>query len=160
MEVLVTCQGEEIHRMHGLNEAVFRCASPRMVEFRLIVENRLLGQYRGDGVIIATPTGSTAYSLSAGGPIVDSNLRAFIVTPIASNIIHRRPMVVSGQRSIKIESLDARDSLICIDGQTIINLLSEYEVVVRQLPMPLRTVNLTGMSFFDNLENRLRRKED
>lgn len=160
MEVVVTYQGEEIHKMHGLNEVVFRCASPRLVEFRLNVEDRLLGQYRGDGVIIATPTGSTAYSLSAGGPIVDSSLQAFIVTPIASNIIHRRPMVVSAQRSILIEPVEVRDSLICIDGQTIINFLNEYGVKVRKLPIPLRTVNLTGMSFFDNLENRLRRKED
>ncbi len=160
MEVNVWHKGELVRKMHGLNEVVFRCNAPRQVEFRLNVDNRLLGIYRGDGVIIATPTGSTAYSLSAGGPIVDSNLQALIVTPIASNIIHRRPMVVSAERSISVNPVNIKDAVICVDGQSYLDFDRDYEVRVKKLENSMQTVNLTGMSFFDNLEKRLRRKED
>lgn len=159
MEVEV-CDGEfPIMTVGGLNEVIFRSTAPQIIELMLYVKDRSQGIYRGDGLIVATPTGSTAYSLSAGGPIVDPSLQAFVVTPIASSITHRRPLVISSQHPLIIKPRDARETVICVDGQVHINFEPEYNVRIKQAPNPLRMVNLTGALLFDNLEGRLRRNE-
>lgn len=159
MEVEVLDGDLPIMTVGGLNEVVFRSTAPRIVELMLYVKERSQGVYRGDGLIVATPTGSTAYSLSAGGPIVDPSLQAFVVTPIASSITHRRPLVIGAQHPLVIKPRDARDAVICVDGQIQMDFEPEYSVRIQQAANPLRMVNLTGALLFDNLEGRLRRNE-
>lgn len=159
MEVEVSDGDLPIMTVGGLNEVVFRSTAPRIIELMLSVKERSQGVYRGDGLIVATPTGSTAYSLSAGGPIVDPSLQAFIVTPIASSIIHRHPLVIGAQHPLVIKPRDARDAVICVDGQVNMEFKPEYSVRIKRALNPLRMVNLTGALLFDNLEGRLRRNE-
>lgn len=159
MEVEVSDGDLPIMTVGGLNEVVFRSTAPRIIELMLSVKERSQGVYRGDGLIVATPTGSTAYSLSAGGPIVDPSLEAFIVTPIASSIIHRHPLVIGAQHPLVIKPRDARDAVICVDGQVNMEFKPDYSVRIMRAANPLRMVNLTGALLFDNLEGRLRRNE-
>lgn len=159
MEVEVVDGDLPIMTVGALNEVVFRSSSPRIIELMLYVKERSQGIYRGDGLIVATPTGSTAYSLSAGGPIVDHSLQAFIVTPIASSITHRRPLVIGAQYPLVIKPRDARDAVICVDGQVHMDFEPGYSVRINRAANPLRMVNLTGALLFDNLEGRLKRNE-
>lgn len=160
LEVSIMKKDIPVNRFYGLNEVLFRTLAPRMVELRLTVDDLPLGLYQGDGLIIATPTGSTAYALSAGGPVVDPDLEAFVITPIASNIIHRRPVVAAAAKTLRIFPLSSPEAVICVDGQIKVDYQKDVVVEIRKAPQPLRLVDLTGTPFFANLEKRLTYSED
>ncbi|HWP95898.1 MAG TPA: NAD(+)/NADH kinase [Syntrophomonadaceae bacterium] len=160
LEIDIFKKQDLIHRIYALNEVIFRSSDPRLVEFRLSIGEQTLGRYLGDGVIVATPTGSTAYSLSAGGPVLDPCLEAFVITPIASHIIHRRPLVAAVHKTLRITPVDSRAAVICVDGQFKLDYQEDFIIEIRKAPQALRMVDLTGVSFFSNLENRLRHNED
>jgi len=101
----------------ALNEAVVRAASMgHMLAYEVFVDGEVVEATRGDGVIVATPTGSTAYSLAAGGPIVDLRLDALLVTPICTSRPHAVPLVVPGGSQIEVEIV-RRDATVIVDGQ-------------------------------------------
>jgi len=103
----------------ALNEAVVRAASMgHMLAYEVLVDGEVLEATRGDGVIVATPTGSTAYSLAAGGPIVDLRLDALVVTPICTSRPYSVPIVVPGDSQIEVEIM-RRDAIVIVDGQFI-----------------------------------------
>lgn len=101
----------------ALNDAVVRSGAARVVEMQVAIDESLLGNYRGDGVICATPTGSTGYSLAAGGPLVWPCMDALVITPINPFVLSTRPLVVDAARSITICSLTTRSVVLTIDGQ-------------------------------------------
>jgi len=146
-----------IDSVYSLNELVIRAASSRMVTFKLIIDEEKSGVYRGDGLIIASPTGSTAYSLSAGGPICDPQLDAFIITPIAPYLIYKRPIVLSPRRILKLTSFVCDNANICIDGQIKRDLNEHSSIVVKKADFKLNLIDFKGLSFLYNIENRLRR---
>lgn len=154
------CQDSEIlESFYCLNELVIRATTPRMVSFNLAIDGQIPGTYRGDGLIIASPTGSTAYSLSAGGPICDPELESFIVTPIAPHFIDIKPLVISSRRILEITPVECQDAIICIDGQIRRDFKSCNRIRVRQAGFKLRLVILKGTDFFSSMGNRLRRIE-
>lgn len=160
LEVAVLHNERILQRTFALNEVIFRSRTSRMVEFVLHINDKILGLYRGDGLILASPTGSTAYSLSAGGPIVDPSLQAFVVTPISSHITHRRPIVLGSQHCLTVEPREVEEALISVDGQVQIDYGPGQRLGIKKALHPLRMVNLSGALFFDNLESRLRRNEE
>lgn len=145
--------------IYGLNELVIRAITPRMVSFNLVIDGENSGTYRGDGLIIASPTGSTAYSLSAGGPICDPQLDAFIITPIAPYFISKRPMVLSSQRVLELTPVECESATICIDGQIQRDFQAHTSVTIKKAETKLNLVDMKGLCFFNNIENRLRRIE-
>ena len=152
------CQNENVlESFYGLNELVIRATTPRMVSFNLAIDGQIPGTYRGDGLIIASPTGSTAYSLSAGGPICDPELESFIITPIAPHFIDTKPLVISSRRSLKITPVECQDVIICIDGQIRRDFKPDNSIKLRQAEFKLQMVDLTETGFFSSMGSRLGR---
>lgn len=143
---------------YALNDAVLHKGGlVRMVPVRLWVDEEEVGLYRADGVIVATPTGSTAYSLSAGGPILDPRQDAIVVTPICPHTMAVRPLVLPPGSEITVEVGSASEEIILtIDGQTGSTLKPGDRVTVRKAERPVRLVRLPGQSFFSLLRRKLR----
>jgi NAD+ kinase len=158
LEVAVFHQQSLLTRVFCLNELLLRSNSPRMLSFALEISGQKLEPYRGDGLIVSTSTGSTAYSLSAGGPVADPQLDVFIVTPVASHIINKRPLVVSPEREISLRLLEEREAVIGIDGQIKMDFAAENRVLIKRAPHPLLMVNLKAKPFFAYIDRSLQRQ--
>ncbi len=133
--VKVIRQGKTIFKSHGLNDAVVTATGiSKVVNLKLFLNDTLLGTFRADGIICATPTGSTAYSMAAGGPIVDSDMEAMIVTPISPFTLSNRPIVVSGDDIIRIQILSHQRTKmnLTVDGQEMFHLLEDDEVIIEK----------------------------
>jgi NAD+ kinase len=116
-----------------------------------------VGTYSADGIILSTPTGSTAYSLSAGGPIIVPTVDCIIATPICPHTLGVRPLVLPGDQVLTIEVLTPSEELILtIDGQEHERLTPGQKVVIRRAELPVRLVRLPGQSFFSTLRRKLR----
>lgn len=142
----------------AVNDVVLeRGASPRMMEVRVFVEGELLGSYLADGVILATPTGSTAYSLSAGGPIVHPKLDALILTPICPHSLSVRPMVLPPDEevAIRVRSDRGEDMALTVDGQLRCRLHPEDTVRVRRAEEKVKLVAFPYRSFYGVLRTKL-----
>jgi NAD+ kinase len=148
-----------VDSLYCINELVIRSNSTRMVTLNLAIDGEKSGIYRGDGLIIASPTGSTAYSLSAGGPICDPQLDAFIITPIASHFICKRPTVLSSDLLLELTPVEYQDAIICLDGQVLRELNVHTRIKIKKAEYRLKLVNMKKWSFLYNLENRLKRLE-
>jgi NAD+ kinase len=162
MMLQVTVQNANQAAQQGccLNEMVVKSAGHQLNNISVEIGSDQVGNFRGDGLMVATPTGSTAYSLSCGGPIVDPEMELMLVTPIASQITSRKPMVVSGNKVIKLASKDRYGSVIRLDGQVEIPLEPNAVVSVQKADYKLNLINLKSTSFFHYIDARLRRSED
>jgi NAD+ kinase len=157
-------RGEAVHgdgtptdHWQALNDIVMHKGGfARMLSVRVIVDGERLGDYNSDGVVIASPTGSTAYSLSAGGPLVTPSLDSIILTPISAHALAIRPIVLPPTVTVTLESLDGPDEvLITVDGQAGTRLASGDTLTVRRAPRAVRIVRFPGNSFFDRLRVKL-----
>src|SRR5439155_2128862 len=114
----VTREGERLSEYVALNDVVItKSAMSRIIRLEVAVDQQLATGYRADGLIISTPTGSTAYCLSAGGPIVDPGMDAMVLTPIASHTLTNRPIVVPGAHRIEVTLDTDQEVMLTIDGQ-------------------------------------------
>lgn len=148
--------GKSVKKFHALNEAVIsQGALARLIKLRTRVNHRKLTMYHADGLIIATPTGSTAYSLSAGGPILYPSIDAFILTPIAPHSFTQKPIVIPADKKIQItvENKSKRINL-SIDGQESFKLEHKDEVVICR-DGTAQFVRLPTESFFKTLREKL-----
>jgi NAD+ kinase len=119
VHVEVLRNGKPIERYRGLNDAVIGTKGiPRLIELRLLLSGSYVGRYRADGVIVATPTGSTAYSMGAGGPIVHPEMQAFILNPICPFTLSNRPLVVPAHEVIEleVEPVQRAEIMLTVDG--------------------------------------------
>ncbi len=115
-----------------------------------------IGRFSGDGVIVATPTGSTAYSLSAGGPILTPELTSLVVTPISAHTMAMRPLVLQAQGSLTIQALDRADQLVLtVDGQSAVPIGLRDRVVIRPGTERVALVRFPDQTFFDTLRRKL-----
>ncbi len=146
-----------VERYRVLNDAVIgKSALARIIELTLEVHGDHVARYRGDGLIIATPTGSTAYNLSAGGPIIEPGLPLLVITPICPHTLSQRPIVVplAGRIEIRLET-PREEVFLTLDGQEGAGL--EYGDVVRLQPsrIGVRLVRTSGRTFYDSLRGKL-----
>jgi NAD+ kinase len=141
----------------GLNDAVVRSAPIfHLVDIGLSIDGESVMTYRGDGLIIATPVGSTAHSLSAGGPILPPNAHMFVVTPICPHTLTQRPLVDSGHKVYEIiPHGQGIATTLVIDGQVQVPLRSGDRVTIRRGKTPFPMVRLPGHSFYRTLRDKL-----
>lgn len=141
----------------ALNDAVATAGTPgRMVSLDLDVDGEHVATYRADGLIIATPVGSTAHSLAAGGPVVEPEARSIVVTPLAAHTLASRPLVLDGARRLTIRRTGARAAkyAMTMDGQRVHSVESAAEVRVRRSDRPLRFLTVVNRSFFATLRKK------
>ena len=140
-----------------LNDIIIvRGAKPHITTLVLSIDGQIIERFRGDGLVVSTATGSSAYSLSAGGPILMPNMKDIIVTPICSHTLNGYTYVATPESEIKI-SLETIESapLICPDGRDFVNLESYDSIVIRRYEKVLKTVCLKKDSFFSNVRKKI-----
>jgi len=153
LEVVVSSAGEEIARTWALNEAsVEKSARERMLEVLIEVDGRPLSRFGADGVVMATPTGSTAYAFSAGGPVVWPEVEALLVVPISAHALFARPLVVSPTSTVAVELQEPRATgVLWCDGRRLVELPEGSRVEVSRHPSPVRFARLHRAPFTDRL---------
>jgi NAD+ kinase len=149
-----------IQTIYSLNELSIKSKTSRMMSLDVRIDNHKHGIYQGDGIIVSTPTGSTAYSLSCGGPIADPKLEALILTPINTYFLDKRPLVISVDKEISLSPRRCQDALITIDGQIKIDWHEGYNVNVKKAAKKLKMVVFRERYFFETIMKRLRRSEE
>jgi NAD+ kinase len=140
-----------------LNDVVInKGALARLAHIKTYVNDGYLTDYRADGLIIATPTGSTAYSLAAGGPIMHPAVQGILVTPICPFALTNRPLIVPDSSRIKIQLADkSADIMLTFDGQVGLPIDEHHTIVVRKDPLPVNMIVLPDRHFFDVLKTKL-----
>ncbi len=146
-------------QVYSLNELSIKSNTSRMISMNIHIAGQEHGIYRGDGIIIATPTGSTAYSLSSGGPITDPELDVFVMTPITSYFLSKRPLVISAQKEICLYPLRCEEAELCIDGQVNIAWESNCIIKVKKAGHKLKMANMQPRFFFQTIAQRLQRND-
>jgi NAD+ kinase len=144
----------------ALNDIVLtRTALSRMVDLDVTVGDQFVTSVRSDGLIIATPTGSTAYNLSAGGPVVHPALDAIVLTPIAPHTLTHRPIVIPSEREVRVRAAPGNagaEIYITFDGQHGFALQDGEEVTVTRAPRPVRLVRAAHRNYFEVLRKKLK----
>lgn len=141
----------------ALNDFVIsRGATPRLIDLEVTVNGEPLTRYRCDGLIVCTPTGSTAYSLSAGGAVVSPTADVFTLTPICPHTLSNRSVIVGLDSRIQVKVLSQRvDTLLTADGQRILPLAADDVVTIQRSRHHIRLLHLAGSSFFETLRRKL-----
>ncbi len=140
----------------AINDVVVnRGSAPSMIELRVEVDGRLVANQRADGLIIATSTGSTAYALSAGGPLLHPGIGGWVMVPIAPHTLSNRPVVLPYTCEIAVEIVSGRDASANFDMQSLTSLLHGDRIVVRRSEHTLRLLHPVGWSYFDTLRKKL-----
>jgi len=155
----------EVHRdnkkiadSYALNDVTInRGANARMVEIQLHINDEFINSYKADGLIMSTPTGSTAYSLSAGGPIINPRVRAILITPICPHTLHIRPMVISREEKLDVvvSGVDER-MMITSDGNFDRKLVTGDRIKVYAAEKEISLVKLPGRTFYTILHDKMR----
>ena len=149
--------GERHNSARALNEAVVNQASlARLMDFDVHVDGSHVGRYRADGLIVATPTGSTAYSLAAGGPIVHPAIDAFVITPICPHMLTHRPLVVPGESKIEITFSHGGPVHLTLDGQMGFQLEPQDRIAIVKSPIRVPLVRPWQKTYFEVLREKLR----
>ena len=158
LDVELHRDAEIIEHQIVVNEAVInKGALARMIDLQLTIDSDFVCRYRADGLIVATPTGSTAYSLSAGGPIVHPAVESWIITPICPHTLSDRPVVVRDSSSIEVHlSGDTESVFLTLDGQTGIPMQAADVVRMRRAAERLRLIQPAQKSYFEILRNKLK----
>jgi NAD+ kinase len=153
--------GQAAERQCALNDAVAnKAALSRMLDFDVYVDSNHVGRYRADGLIVATPTGSTAYSLAAGGPIIDPDLSAFVITPICPHMLTNRPLVIPDTARIEVDFTAAEDPIyITLDGQIGFELKPKDRVAITKSASRVALVRPPSKTYFEVLRSKLRWSE-
>lgn len=148
--------GQSIRQV-ALNDFVItRGPVSRLIELAVSVDGQLLTQYRGDGLIVSSPTGSTAYSLSAGGAIVSPDAEVFTLTPICPHTLSNRSVVVSLASAVEVKVLSPDlETILTADGQVQNTLASGDSVMICRSRRSIRLLHLAGSSFFETLRRKL-----
>lgn len=157
LSVRVKVGNEVIYESWALNEATVEKASrERMLEVVIEVDGRPLSSFGCDGVVMSTPTGSTAYSFSAGGPIVWPSLDALLLVPLSAHALFARPLVVGPDSALAVEVLERTQGIgvLWCDGRRTHDLPTGARVVVRRSPVPVRLARLSPGPFTDRLVNK------
>ena len=149
---------KKIASNYSLNDYVFnRNPDSHMLKIKLYINKELVNDFRGDGLILATPTGSTAYSLSAGGPIINPRqIKAILITPICPHNLHLRPMVISAQENIRIKvDSDGRSVKGCADGRQKNEIIPGDEIYISGADRELSIIKLPDRTFYTTVKEKM-----
>ncbi|MEG2923436.1 MAG: NAD(+)/NADH kinase [Oscillospiraceae bacterium] len=157
LEVNVT--GRNTFRQTALNDIVIAKSSmPKIIDIDIFCDDIPVNHYQGDGVVIATPTGSTAYSLSAGGPILDARISGMLVTPICAHSLNSPPMVFSAERNLRIAVSSPTDIPVhlCCDGRSEEKICSEDKVVISLSKKYISLICFNDADQFEAIDKKLK----
>ena len=155
--MLLTCKvirsKQVINETVGLNDAVIsRTSLSRLISINLYVDEKIVTTYSCDGLIVSTPAGTTAHSLSAGGPIVTPDMEAFAITPICPHTLSNRPLVVSGSSKIEMEQISESKGVgLTVDGQVYFDVKAGDRVVIEKAQKKLQLIDTQTRTFYDVL---------
>ncbi|HEX2544406.1 MAG TPA: NAD kinase [Ramlibacter sp.] len=156
MHAHVLRDGEIVFDALAMNDVVVnRGATSGMVELRVEIDGRFVANQRADGLIVASPTGSSAYALSAGGPLLHPDNRGWVLVPIAPHTLSNRPIVLPDGVEITIELVAGRDASANFDMQSLASLLHGDRVTVRRSQHKVRFLHPRGWTYFDTLRKKL-----
>lgn len=142
--------------VYALNDVVVsRGGYARLIGMNAFVDEDLIGRFLADGLIVSTPTGSTGYSLSAGGPIICPEVECMLLTPVCAHSLQHRPVVTSASQTIAIELTDAVQAMVSVDGQESFTLLSNQTLSITRASRPARFIRLEPRSFFSTIRVKL-----
>jgi NAD+ kinase len=149
--------GNERERLVALNDVVLHKGGfARVLRLRVWIDGESIGAYSADGVVCSTPTGSTAYSLSAGGPVVVPTLESILVTPVSPHTLAIRPLILPPTAVVRLQTEDGPEELlVTVDGQVGTTFSSGQTLVVKRAPTAVRIVRFHGGSFFEVLRRKL-----
>ncbi len=156
LEGAVWRDSEQIFAAMAVNDIVVsRGAGSGMIELRVEVDGHFMYNQRSDGLIVGTPTGSTAYALSAGGPLLHPSLTGLVLVPIAPHALSNRPIVVPDSSQIVIEVISGRDSSVNFDMQSLASLQHHDRIVIRRSAHAITFLHPRGWSYYDTLREKL-----
>lgn len=158
LEANILKEDQHVETFYCLNDVVLtRGPLSRMITLKTSIDDKYVDTYKADGLVISTPTGSTAYSLSAGGPIVSPGVKVMLLTPICPHSLSSRSIVVSDEESIRIEVAGIyQEVYITLDGQQGHVIKSGDRVIVRRAPLAAKFIKLCTRSFYDVLRSKLK----
>ena len=157
VEVQVYRVGSLLYRSTGLNDLIINTGGiSRLIQLEVSSGKSKIGSYRADGIIVATPTGSTAYSLAAGGPILAPTMSAFVICPICPHSLGARPLVVPAEEGVMIKIMSEDMEIIgTIDGQVAVDLEYMDEVYVEKSKTVTKLVSMGTRRFYDIVSEKL-----
>jgi NAD+ kinase len=158
LEVSMGDESSSERFIHAFNDVVLhKWTIARMIEFETYVDNQFVNDQRSDGLIVSTPTGSTAYALSGGGPLLHPTLNAIVLVPICPHTLSNRPIVVDGDSEIEIRlnSAHTEDVQITCDGQSTLPLMPGESVRIRKAPHEIRLIHPKGYDYYSILRAKL-----
>lgn len=157
LEATVIRNGEKVANSNALNDVVVHAGSmAKMLEFELWVDDEFVYDQRSDGLIVASPTGSTAYSLSAGGPIMHPSLDAIVIVPMFPHTLTSRPLVVPGEAKLNVRLTQVRDiAEVSCDSQVNVKLQVGDEVRIEKSESPLNLLYPEGHSYYESCRSKL-----
>jgi NAD+ kinase len=154
LTVTVRSAGKQVESRTALNEAVIQRATPRLLDLLAELDGDPITIYKADGLIVSTPTGSTAYNLAAGGPILTPDLEAIVLTPICPHTLTNRPVVIRADARASVTNVSAQPVTMTVDGRWTRDLAPGDSIDVRKAERPLRTFRPPS-SFFAVLRRKL-----
>jgi NAD+ kinase len=156
LQAIVIRDGNQIFSGMAFNDIVVsRGAGSGMVELSVDVDNHFMYNQRSDGLIVSTPTGSTAYALSAGGPLLHPNLSGIVMVPIAPHALSNRPIVLSDSSEICIEIVAGRDMSVNFDMQSFASLLTKDRIIINRSAHTVTFLHPEGWNYYDTLREKL-----
>ena len=153
---IINC-GKVIYDNYCLNDVVVRSAGTRMVDMQVLSGEKKIGVYRGDGIIFATPTGSTAYSLSAGGPVVDPGLECMIMTPVCAHSLSVRSIIFGSDKELQVYCGDREkdDLVITLDGKSPVTADENSFINIKKADISVDFITLKRENFYEVLNQKM-----
>jgi len=144
-------------KLLGLNDVVIHTGPPfHLMEIDLEIDGELVSRFSGDGLIVSTPVGSTAHNLSAGGPILQQEARAFVITPICPHLLTNRSLVDRADKTYSIQVRRGTDgNTLIVDGQESLPLRTEHRVTIREASVDFQLIKAPGRSYYQTLRDKL-----
>ncbi|KMT21356.1 NAD(+)/NADH kinase [Clostridium cylindrosporum] len=160
LEASVIKNGEKGESLYSFNDiGITKGTLSRLITLNIYADDEFVDTYNGDGILTSTPTGSTAYSLSAGGPIISPELGVMLITPICPHTLYSRSIVLSDSQTITVEIESSHEgAFLTCDGQRGLRLNNFDKVVINKAPFNVKLIKLSNRSFFDVLRNKLKQR--
>ncbi len=159
IHITVKENGNIVNEFDALNDAVISSGYlSRIIDVTASVDGGEVIVYHADGLIASTPTGSTAYSMSAGGPVIDPSMKCVCLTPICSHSLAAKPILISGEKSLKLKAFSKKRTDICltVDGRKVCNIRPFTEIYITQSQQNVKLIRLNERSFYKTLSLKFR----